>query len=216
MTLDGDLFLDDAGFAVVGFEGVVARREAGDDEVAVGVGDGEERMVHDVDVCEFPRMDIALEAEETFGLGEVEFQGARVREHGNVGFGIAFDRGDWMHVVHAIIQVGDKKLLTGLEADDVIFVDAVAEAQGDGLLRDGPCLFLKTRADDDEDIGEAIIFAGDEESCGDGTGMFGGAPGVHGNDSLLGARSEKCGATGNAGVFRIGLLHELTIGDRDG
>jgi len=89
VAVDGDLFLDDAGFAVVGFEGVIAGRETGDDEISVGVSEREERMVDDVDVGEFPGMNIALETQKTFGLGEVEFQSGRLRKRGKVGFGIA-------------------------------------------------------------------------------------------------------------------------------
>ena len=89
VAVDGDLFLDDAGFAVVGFEGVIAGRETGDDEISVGVSEREERMVDDIDVGKFPGMNIALETQETFGLGEVEFQSGRLGEHGKVGFGIA-------------------------------------------------------------------------------------------------------------------------------
>ena len=89
MAVDGDLFLEETGFAVVGFEGVIAGRESFDGEVAVGIGDGEEGMVDDVDVGEFPGMNIAFEAEETFGLSVIEGEGRSFGKHGEIGFGIA-------------------------------------------------------------------------------------------------------------------------------
>src|SRR5688572_1119901 len=104
-----------------------------------------------------------------------------------------------MNVVqNALIQVSYEKLLTGLESYDVIFVDAVAEAQRDGLLRNRPLLWRKPRRDDDEDVREAVVFSGDEEAGRHGSRMFGGASSVHRENAFLGPRAKECGATGNA------------------
>jgi len=118
-----------------------------------------------------------------------------------------------MHVVETVIEVGHEELLARVDGDDVVFVDAIAEAQCDRLLRDGPWLLSEPRGNDDEDVCEAIVFAGDEEAGGDGTAVFGGAPGVHGDEAFLGARSEKDGASRHARVFQLKFVIKLAIGD---
>ena len=119
-----------------------------------------------------------------------------------------------MDVVEAIIEVGDEELLARLNGNDVVFVDAVAEAQGHGLWRNGPLFLRMAGGDDDEDIGKAIVLAGDEKASGHGTGMFGGALGVHPDEALSGTRADEDGPTGNASVGKA--IGERAIGDDDG
>lgn len=135
---DGDFFLQDAGFAVMGLNGVSAGREVIQNEVSVLVGDGKEGMFDHVDIGEFPRMHVALEAEETFGLGEGEFERSLTGQEGAILVGTI--PGHDVHVVNGVVAVLHEQRLVCLNRDDVVFVKATAQAKGDGFFWHAPIL----------------------------------------------------------------------------
>lgn len=64
VVLDGNFFLLNAGFAVMGLDGVFAGRQAVDGEIAVRIADGKKWVLDHVHVGEFPGMHVAFEAHE--------------------------------------------------------------------------------------------------------------------------------------------------------
>ena len=105
-------------------QGVIARGQALNFELAVRPSDRVERIFHDVDEHSHPRVLVAFHRQHDFFTGEALFQGRGFRGLGLIPFAVVLGSG--MNVVRCGIVVDNLDGLTGHHAQYVGMISAAA------------------------------------------------------------------------------------------
>lgn len=100
---DGNFLLKQPGFAVVGLEGVLPGRKIIENEVSILICDREKRMLDDIDVGEFPWVDVAFETKKTFGLWKLKGIRPMSGQDGEILFAVSL-RND-VNIVQGFVEV---------------------------------------------------------------------------------------------------------------